>query len=333
VSWVVRPIVRWMKVTVAIPTCNRSVMLAQTIESVLRQTFADFTLLISDNASEDDTADVVAAFGDSRIVYTRHPVNIGLDANFNGVIDLVETDALVLLPDDDLLYPEHLATVTEVLEAHPRVGVVHTACDLIDDQGNVLKRDLALVGGDAPLVIESTVQFYERSMSTWMVNWPTALFRTRALREAGGLRAEDRPVADAVLYFRIARDWDYAAVRRTLAAIRTHEGSDSASMGRNTETAMIMGGRFNRQLLAHRLAAVGQAQVPEATRDRWRALARADAIHHLAYDAGDGAGWRSSTATFFDLVRIDHRILFDHRTARFVIAQLGGRRLKRLVRA
>ena len=175
-----------MKVTVGIPTFNRSGFLAQAIESVLNQTYHDFTLVICDNASDDDTAEVVHSYDDSRIVYRRHSINIGLNPNFNDLIKNVETESVVVLPDDDLLYPDYLGTVVAVLASHPRVGVVHTACDLVGLTGEIVKRDIDLVGAGRPVAIESTEQFLERSMSTWMVNWASALFRTEAIRGAGG---------------------------------------------------------------------------------------------------------------------------------------------------
>ena len=67
---------------------------------------------MSDNASDDDTPDVVRSFDDGRIDYVRSERNIGAIGNINRLIALADTDFLVLLPDDDVLYPGHLdATV------------------------------------------------------------------------------------------------------------------------------------------------------------------------------------------------------------------------------
>ena len=98
-----------MKLTVGIPTYNRSGLLREAIESVLAQTFTDFRLIVSDNASDDDTAEVVRSFGDERIEYARSEHNIGAIGNFNRLIELADTEFLMLLPDDDFLYPDHLA--------------------------------------------------------------------------------------------------------------------------------------------------------------------------------------------------------------------------------
>ena len=69
-------------VTVYIPTYNRCGMLKGAIESVLAQSFEDFELIISDNASEDDTGAIVSSFNDSRIVYLRNDRNIGFQKNW-----------------------------------------------------------------------------------------------------------------------------------------------------------------------------------------------------------------------------------------------------------
>ena len=81
-------------VTIGIPTYNRSALLREAIESVLAQSHQEFRLLICDNASEDDTADLVTSLGDPRIDYRRWPTNIGMVGNVNRVIELTETPYL-----------------------------------------------------------------------------------------------------------------------------------------------------------------------------------------------------------------------------------------------
>ena len=57
--------------------------------------------------------------------------------NFNRLIALTQTEFLMLLPDDDRLYPDYLGSVVEVLQRNPRVGAVHTAFDEIDIDSRV----------------------------------------------------------------------------------------------------------------------------------------------------------------------------------------------------
>ena len=124
-----------IKVSVGIPTYNRSAFLRQSIQSMLGQTHRNFRLIVSDNASTDDTAEVVASFDDPRIHYTRTDENIGMTANFNRILELTETEFVAILYDDDLFYPQYLDYTVTAIEAHPRVGIVHTAFDLIDRDG------------------------------------------------------------------------------------------------------------------------------------------------------------------------------------------------------
>ena len=70
-------------VSVCIPTYNRAGLLRESIASVLAQTFGDFELIISDNASEDATESVVRSFGDDRIKYPRNAKNLGHRENMN----------------------------------------------------------------------------------------------------------------------------------------------------------------------------------------------------------------------------------------------------------
>ena len=130
-------------VTVGIPTYNRAMWLKESIESVLAQTHSDFQLLICDNASEDETPEVVESFADPRIRYVRSDRNVGMIENFNRVIQLAETDFLLILPDDDVLYPEHLHSAVAVLEQYPNVGVVHTSYDVIDSESHVAMKNVA----------------------------------------------------------------------------------------------------------------------------------------------------------------------------------------------
>src|SRR5947209_12910719 len=109
-------------VTIGIPTYNRSGSLRATLASVLGQTFENFRVVVRDNASSDDTADVVASFHDPRVDYVRSDRNIGLIGNFNGLIDLAETDFFLLLPDDDILYPPYLDRAVAALRRFDTAG-------------------------------------------------------------------------------------------------------------------------------------------------------------------------------------------------------------------
>ena len=111
-----------IRVTIGITTYNRASLLREAIQSALSQSYDNFEVLICDNASQDETQDVVASFDDARIRYARSDTNLGMIPNFNRVIELADGDAVVLLSDDDVLYPAYLSSVVPVLSSHPSVG-------------------------------------------------------------------------------------------------------------------------------------------------------------------------------------------------------------------
>jgi glycosyltransferase involved in cell wall biosynthesis len=323
------------KVTVGIPTYNRSRLLCDSISSVLAQSYPDFHLLISDNASEDDTAERVAAFGDERIHYSRSERNVGMVGNFNRVIESASSDFLVILPDDDVLAPDYLRSVIDVIEGHPSVGVVHSAFDVIDADGRTIEHGRALVQGDS-IAVESGNRFIERSMrATWTVCWSSALFRTTAIRKAGGLRPENEPIPDFPLMMRIALDWDFAHVPRPLASIRVHADALSAEVGLFTGSGYTASDSYATTIYDQRVGFLQEAQLPADRISRYRALAkdsfRRDRVRRLANEAGVDPDWSRTTGALLGLARDEPRILQIAETWKLVVAQLGGRRAKRML--
>ena len=114
------------KVTVCIPTYNRSRILPYAVRSVLAQTYPDFELLICDDASTDSTAEVVGQWQDSRIRYIRHPQNIQRSRNMRSGYEAARGDYFIKFDDDDALTPTFLERTVAVLEAQPQVDLVCT---------------------------------------------------------------------------------------------------------------------------------------------------------------------------------------------------------------
>lgn len=108
------------------------------LDSLLAQDFPDFEIVISDNASTDRTAEVCQAYAnrDSRIRYHRNPENIGLNANFNILIELARGKYMRWIGGDDRLEPDYASKCIAAVEARPDVIGVSTYQDYEDDHGN-----------------------------------------------------------------------------------------------------------------------------------------------------------------------------------------------------
>ena len=219
------------RVAVCIPTYNRSGYLRQAIESVLGQTFGDSAILVSDNASTDDTAEVVASFDDPRLSYVRLEQNVGWLGNFNASLERIDAEYAVLLGDDDALLPRFLEETVAVLDSDLRLGLVHTAFDLVDARGELLLAGVNWTDGLVSDTIESGDEFIRESMRwSCRVCASTVLLRTASLPDVR-FDPVDLPAADFGLWLRIALDWDVAFLARPLVRYRIHEESDSASWG------------------------------------------------------------------------------------------------------
>ncbi len=128
------------KVTIVIPTYNRSHFLKQSIESALSQTHKDFELLIVDNASTDETKQMVKSISDSRITYHRNKTNIGMMNNWNKCVELAKGKYLMILGDDDKLNSKFIEKSLKVHKAYPKIGFSFSHCNKVDLDGKYLLR-------------------------------------------------------------------------------------------------------------------------------------------------------------------------------------------------
>lgn len=95
-------------ISVCIPTYNGAKYIAQTIESILNQTFTDFEIIVSDDGSSDKTLEIVGSFNDPRIVRIDRLSKVGAEANWNNAVANASASLVKLVCQDDLLYPQCL---------------------------------------------------------------------------------------------------------------------------------------------------------------------------------------------------------------------------------
>jgi len=322
-----------VRVTVGIPTFNRAGWLKAAIESVLTQTFTSFRLIVSDNASDDDTPDVVQSFTDERIRYVRSERNVGGIGNFNRLIALAETEFLVLLPDDDMLYPGYLEAAVEVLERYETVGLVHSAFDLLDARSRVIEDGVQPMRSRSAVTIEKRELALERLMvSGWALCFSSVAYRTKAIVDAGGLREKEEPFGDRQLWMRLALDWDFGYIAKPLVGFRTHPDTISMRVaGRLGVTSDGPArGLLNSEIhFQRRMDFLDGASLDPGKTKRLRALAT---LKLLADSAKLGLSSHKVATRLASLVRGYPRILLRPALWRLVVAQLGGRRVRSALR-
>lgn len=127
------------RLSIGLPVYNGESFLEASLDSLLGQTYEDFELIISDNASTDRTADICRRYAtsDSRIRYFRQPANIGCAPNHNFVTSMATGELFKSASHDDLYAPELVERCIDALDSLPQVVLAHSWSAAIDESGSV----------------------------------------------------------------------------------------------------------------------------------------------------------------------------------------------------
>jgi glycosyltransferase involved in cell wall biosynthesis len=224
------------RVTICIPTFNRAEVLRSTLKAVLDQGYEDFVVIVSDNASEDDTAEVVASFSDPRFQYLRRERNFGALDNINFVLRQAKTEFVVLLPDDDALLPGGLARAVAAFDRYPNVGVVHSALDTLDADGRVLQSGTNWLMRSPQVrgnLYETGREFIERSVgAVCRICQSTAVIRRSILPDPAFALPEDVP-SDVILWLDLGLETDFLFIDAPGGTFRRDDDSLSGRYWRS----------------------------------------------------------------------------------------------------
>ena len=128
------------RVSIGLPVFNGENYLEGALDSILAQTYSDFEILISDNASTDGTEEICKAYAarDGRIRYFRNETNLGAIKNFNRAFELSSGEYFKWAAHDDMIAPDFLIKCVGVLDQDPTVVLCHCKVKFIDKVGDVL---------------------------------------------------------------------------------------------------------------------------------------------------------------------------------------------------
>src|SRR5690349_640632 len=127
------------RLSIGLPVYNGERYIGYTLDSICRQTFRDFELIICDNASTDGTERLCLEYAaqDARIKYFRNASNIGANQNWYRVLDLASADYFASVAHDDIYEPDYMRRCIEVLEGDPATVVCYSKTKIIDATGAV----------------------------------------------------------------------------------------------------------------------------------------------------------------------------------------------------
>lgn len=171
-------------ISIVIPAYNYGRFLNACIDGVIAQTYPHWELLVIDNGSTDNTAEVLAGYNDPRIKKLRIAVNDGPVKAWAMGFELCQGEYFALLPADDLFTPFKLERQVEFLRSHADVNCVGTYIDVIDDFGQKTSDRHWMVDW-----INREVDYEDLSQWRWKHHFciPTAIYQTSLCRQAGGI--------------------------------------------------------------------------------------------------------------------------------------------------
>ncbi len=209
--------------TVCIPTYRYGRYISQAIESILSQDFTDYELLIVDDASPDDTRDVVERYAamDSRIIFEVNDENRGMVPNWNYCLEKARGRYIKFLFADDFLCSSFaLRQMVEQLDKTPGISLVFSARRLVDESGNDMR--IASPFGNAVRRIGG-VKLTGYCMAR--MNNPIGEPSTVMFRKEQGVRGFDpryRQLVDLEMWLHLLRQGDAAYLPEPLCAFRMH---------------------------------------------------------------------------------------------------------------
>jgi glycosyltransferase involved in cell wall biosynthesis len=139
-------------VSIGLPVFNAGQYLELSVRSILSQSYRNFELIISDNASGDMTEAISRRYAtlDGRVRYHRNPRNLGVTFNFRKVVALSSGEYFLWATHDDMFAPEYLERCVAVLEQNPDVVLCYSKSIEIDERGQSMERNEQRLATDSP---------------------------------------------------------------------------------------------------------------------------------------------------------------------------------------
>lgn len=256
-------------VSVIIPSYNHEKFVGECIQSVLNQTFQDFEIIITDDASTDRTVEIIEQFDDPRIKLFKHSTNQGVSITANNCILHASGQYIAWLSTDDAWYPEKLEVQVQYLDEHPEIGVVFGKVDWIDETGNLI------TDNSFPYLNVFDVQ--NRTRVEWLrhffltgncLSLPSSLVRKKCFAEVGLFNPAYAKLLDLDLWIRICFKYDITIFDQKL--IRNRWISDESNASGNTLNNRIQWQFEHRHSLDHYLKIVNPDELllifPEAVK-------------------------------------------------------------------
>lgn len=310
------------RLSIGLPVYNGETFLPQALDGLLAQTFRNFEIIISDNASTDLTAKICREYADrdARVRYFRNETNVGAVANFNRTFELSAAPLFKWAAHDDLHHETYLERCVRLLDEDPSVVLAHSATAFIGDDGQPFPFDAetgtyldpntgARQRPDSPAIGDSPVGVQRFWQVLSRARWGSHMFaviRRETLRQTQLL--PNFSGSDRAMLAELALLGRFRAVPERLFLKRFHAGASWALNQRELKRFLSTDGkaysRRARQIRAYFGAPSGKP-IGAVTKAACTVLVAAHCVKTTAQamarkdarDAAVGSAWRKKTET------------------------------------
>jgi len=180
-------------ISIGLPVYNGDKFLSIALDSLINQTFQDFEIIIFDNASTDNTANICKKFKekDQRIKYFRNKKNIGARNNFNIILNYVNTPYFMWAAHDDVWEPTYIEELIVQLTLDKSRALIFSMFDSIDENGNVVRNYPKMTNlltqfssNDMFFRVHQFINFNERDGKANLIY---GIMRTKIIKKIGGI--------------------------------------------------------------------------------------------------------------------------------------------------
>ncbi len=217
-------------------TFKRPGWLRYTLQSILLQTFADYEVIVSDNDPEQTGRDVVESLNDPRFQYFANEQNLGMKKSFNRSLDRSSGKFIIMIADDDPVYPHMLQTLFDLEQEFPGYGMYLGGCDWFCTSHDVGKLYHQKVGTNSMLSNKHDIDFkkayppgeFLKELFSFGIFphylWSTAIVKKEILQKAGGVPEYGTPFLGDYAYMSVnAADSGCVIINRSLGCQTLHE--------------------------------------------------------------------------------------------------------------
>ena len=305
------------EVTVSMPAHNSGQYISAAIESVLSQEGLDLELVVVDDASTDDTVEIVAAFQDPRLRLLRSRKRRGIGHAHNRVVQETDSKFIVHVDSDDLILPGALKRMVDFMKLNPGLGQAHCYDFDVDEQGQSTREAFAQRHREFHRKRPPGMDYRKALVERGCVINHLRTYRRSVLEEMGGFNEKLQRGVDYEMALRIVDKYDIGLVPEFLYLHRQHSGATSLQgplsqlrasfqrylicrrlshqgvsylKHRRSQFLMLFLGRFLRQPVVRKLRSV-------SIRRFWRRSAQAvvgcglDFLHQIYWSAQRHLSW------------------------------------------